>query len=803
MSDLRFALRSLLKNPGFTALAVVTLALGIGANTAIFSFVYGMLFRPLPYPEPDRLVMIWQDYRARGGPRDEWASPANYIDWRAETSIFAGVAVARGTRANLFDGREAVALAAARVTAEYFDVFGVRPALGRAFRDEECRPGGPNVAVISDAFWKQRFNGDGGILGRTVTINDEPHEIVGVMPPGFRPPIVRSSAQVWLPERINPASPSRGSVVFRAFGRLKPGVTLERAAAHMDGVAARLQKTHADSNRGVGIYVQSLHEQVTAPIERGVLVLGGAVLLVLLIACANVANLLLVRMAGRAREFAVRAALGASRGRMVRQLLSESLVLAAAGAAGGLLLAYWAVGALVALAPAGTPRLEDVRVDGVTFVVALALLSITAVLFGLAPALHAARGNLTGALKEGGRGTTAGGGRVLRRVLVVAETAIALMLLAGAGLLLRSFLYLQTVDRGFDPNGVVVADVFPPPATYADQRSVVAFLDAVVERVRALPGVATAATVSNLPLGGSDTDMYFRIEGGPQAERPPTVWYRVVSSDYFNAMRIRLVRGRALNDGDRASAPGAVVINETLARRHWGAADPIGSRVLVDDRPQSAHQSYTVVGVAADVRHSGPQEPSRGEMYLHYRQYADRRATLVVRVTGQDPMQLAGPLRAAVQSVAAAVPVANIGTLAELDRDAVSQPRLMMLLVGCFGVVALALAALGLYGVLAYVVAQRTSEMGIRMALGARPADVIRLVVGQGLAVTAAGLAAGLFGAFFLTRALATLIYGVGPRDALTFTIAPALLLIAAVLASYLPARRASRVDPVVALRSE
>jgi putative ABC transport system permease protein len=551
-SDFRFGARMLARTPATTVAAILALALGIGANTTIFSVVHGVLLRQLPYDDPDRIVMVWRDLRMRGGPSDEWASPAHYVDWRAETSVFESFGVALGAAAILTDGGDVEQVPGGIVSPSYFDVLGVRPALGRVFTAAEEHPTAPRTVVLSDALWKRRYGGARDVIGRTVRINDTAHEIVGVLPPGFEPPIVAPRAQLWLAFRVDPASASRGAIILRAFGRLRPGVTLAQAAAQMDQVANRHARLHAE-DRDAGIRLEPLYERVVGAARPAILVLAGAVGLVLLIACANVANLLLARASSRGREMAVRTALGARRFRLVRQLLAESVLLATIGGALGTLLALWGVGALVAASPAGTPRLEAIGINGAVLAFTVGMTLLTGILFGLAPALHASRADLTSGLREGARGQAGGGGGRMRRVLVVAETALALILLAGAGLLLRSFVELQAVDRGFDSSHVLVGNVNAPRARFDTPDKIIALYDRLVERLGAVPGAESTALVSVLPLSGSDSDFGFVIEGRPRPATPaeqPTAWYRIVSADYFRTMRIRILRGRGLTDAD-------------------------------------------------------------------------------------------------------------------------------------------------------------------------------------------------------------------------------------------------------------
>ena len=797
-SDLRFGARMLARTPATTVAAILALALGIGANTTIFSVVHGVLLRQLPYDDPDRIVMIWRDLRKRGGPVDEWAAPGHYVEWREETSVFESVAVGLANAAILTDG-DVEQVSAGVVSPSYFDVLGVRPALGRVFTAAEEDPNAPRTVVLSDALWKRRFGAARDVIGRTIRINDTPHEVIGVLPPGFQPPIVAPRAQLWQALRVNPASAPREAIILQAFGKLRSGVTVPQAASHMDQVAARAERLHAE-DRNAGVRIEPLHERLVGPARPAILVLAAAVGLVLLIACANVANLLLARASGRGREMAVRTALGARRSRLVRQLLAESLLLATVGGAIGTLLTMWGVGALVAASPAGTPRVDAIGVNGAVLAFTVAVTVITGILFGMAPAFHASRADLTSGLREGARGHVGGGGRRLRRLLVVAETALALVLLAGSGLLLRSFVELQAVDRGFDSTNVLVGNVNAPRARFDTAGKIIALNDRLVERLSAVPGAESTALVSVLPLSGSDSDFGFTIEGRPKPVTPserPTAWYRIVSSDYFRTMRIRILRGRGLTDQDSTSAPGAVVINESLARKYWPTEDPLGRRILQRDT------TFTIVGIVADIRHRGPDSPPDEEMYLHYRQYAERGTTVVVRSASANAASLAPAVREAIRAVDPGLPLANVTTMEELEADAVSLPRFVTLLVGLFAAVALALALVGVYGVLSYAVAQRTSEIGVRMALGATRADVLRLVLVDGLRMVGVGAVIGVAGAAVAGRAMRTLLFGVGAVDLLTLGATVALLLGAAAIACAAPARRAIRIDPVEALRYE
>jgi putative ABC transport system permease protein len=807
LQDFRYAARTLRKAPGFTALVVLTLALGIGANSAIFSVVDGVLLRSLPFAEPERLVMFGTT-RHDEEPQAGTLSPPDFMSLRENTRAFADVVAFTSGGGALTGGGEPEHIEVVWVSAGFFELLGAQPALGRGFLPEENQPGNTEVAVLSHQLWQQSFGADPGIVGATVTVNGITRTVVGVAPPGFSFP---ENRPLWAPLPYSESFSSETAQNRRAqylsvLGRIRPGTTLEQARAEVSTLAARLEQEFPETNTGIRLAVLPLHEVMVGKVRTPLLILLGAVGLVLLIACANVANLLLARAAARQGEMAVRAALGAERGRLVRQLLTESLLLGLLGGVLGLLLASWGTALLTTLQPEGIPRLENIAVDGtvVAFTAAVALL--TSLLFGLVPALQATRTDLAAMLKEGGRGALPGRqGQRTRSLLVVAEMALAVMLLIGAGLLLRSFLELQRVDPGFRPEQTLAVDLSLPSRNYPEEHQRVAFYQALLERLRALPGVHEVGAVSILPMANGRMAITFDVEGrepAPPGEEP-VLEVRVATPGYFGAVGIPLRRGRVFTDADHTAAPQAVLLNETAAQRYFPGEDPIGRRILLGWTPtEGRHAGGEVVGIVGDVRQLGPGEDFLPEVYLPHAQVPQVGMSVVLRAAA-DPLALAGAIRAEVRAVDPNLPISSLRTLDQVVSRAVAQPRFYMLLLSIFAVVALVLAAIGIFGVMAYMVAQRTREIGIRIALGAEPSAVRHMVVGRALRLTIGGVVIGGLGALALTRVLESLLYGVSTTDPLTFVAVGILLSGVALLASYLPARRATHVDPMIALRAE
>jgi putative ABC transport system permease protein len=806
--DLRYGARMLMKNPGFSLIAALTLTLGIGANTAIFSVINGVLLKPLPYAGPERLVAVWE---VRHDGRRGAVSYPNFADWRAQNQVFERVAIYRDSAMALTGGGEPASLRAVITTPDLFPLLNARPQLGRGFLPEEEKAGS-RVVVLGHGAWRKYFGADPNLVGKQIKLNGRDFSVVGVMPAGFNFPVEAEQTDLWVSaaissERDDPKEESmneqRGAHMYYSIARLKPGVTLAAAQTDLETVMGRLRAQYPDEVGGDHTAMRPYMTDLVGDVERALLVLFAAVGAVLLIACANVASLLLARAIGRQREIAVRAALGASWGRIVRQLLTESLLLAAVGGTAGLLLATWGVDFLKTLSPADMPRMQDVRLDGRVLVFTLLVSLLTGLVFGLIPALRAARADQNEALKEGGRGGEGLRRNRLRSALVVAEVASAMTLLVGAGLLIKSFVRLQRVNLGFDPHQVLTLRVELPDARYREARQIINFNQEFLRRVERLPGVRSAAMVFKLPLGGSDASTTFEVEGQPpDKSRPLSAGARISTPGYFHTLGIPFVSGRDFGERDEEKSAPVVVINETLAERYFPNQNPIGKHIRPGISVEGDPPWREIVGVVGAVRHSGPGKEPRPEFFLPQMQMPFVTLTTVVRVAG-DPLAIIGAARNEVRAMDRELPIDSVKTLDQYLTESVAQPRFNTLLLGLFAGLAMTLTAVGLYGVMAFSVTARTREIGVRVALGARGPDVLRLVVSQGMKLTLIGVAIGMVAALALTRLMAGLLFGVTPTDPATFALIALLLVGVAMLACYLPARRATKVDPMISLRCE
>jgi putative ABC transport system permease protein len=802
--DLRYAFRSLFKKPGFTAVTTLILALGIGANTAVFSVVNAVLLRPLPYEDPDRLVMGWE---ANSEQRvDQYlVSAPNFLDWKYQSKAFEQIAAFRPSlNYNLTGADNPVRVSVTRTSASLFPLLGVQTSRGRAFLPEEDQPGRDQVALLSYGLWQSHFGADPEIIGKKLTLHDTTRTIIGVMPPDFQFPFqLAERSDVWIPLALDAQAIDRGRDYhnLQVIARLKPDISLQQAQAEMEAIARRLQQQYPNTNAGWSADLVPLHEQLFGKTPLALFLLQGVVAFVLLIACVNVANLLLARAEGRQKEIAIRMALGASRLRIIRQLITESVLLATLGGSLGLMLVFWGAGLLIGLLPANLPRVEQVSIDARVLGVTLGISLLTGLIFGLMPALLTSNPRLNETLKEGGR--TSGSGmrrRRLRNGLAVSQVALGLVLLVGAALMINSFLRLQQVNPGFNQSRLLTMELYLPQYKYPENHLKTAFYKRLLQGVEAIPGVQSAGLVSSLPIGGRYDWIYgFSIEGRQplsSAEQPVAHW-RAVTPDYFRAMEIPLRAGRYFADQDETGAREVAIINEAMARSYFQNEDPIGRRLSIAGRPQRA-----IVGVVGNVKRQVAAVESEPEMYVPYLQDPVNYLTLVAR-SDSDPLSLASAARGQVLAVDRDLPVFNVRSMGQVVSDSVSQPRFQALLLGVFAGLALLLAAVGVYGVISYSVSQRAHEIGIRMALGASRRDALKLVMRQGMLIALVGVAVGLTGAFALTRFLENLLFGVSATDAATLAGASLLLISVTLLASYIPARRATKVEPMIALRSE
>jgi predicted permease len=800
LQDIRYSLRLMVKNPAFTLIVVLTLTLGIGANSAIFSFANGILLRPLPYPQSDRLAVLDETALKRGIDSMSVSYP-NFLDWREQNTVFEDIATHYGTsRFSLSGIGQPETIRGSYISHGLLEVLRVQPILGRTFTEAEDRPEDDVVAILGYDLWQKHFGGDQTIIGRKIMVNSRQRTVVGVMPPGFKYPEI---SEIWTPLALTTNEFTRTDHGLSAIARLKDGVNIEQAQAEMNNIAARIEQQNPVTNEGLGVSVTSLHKSLAGDYREGLLILLGVVGCVLLVACVNVANLMLARASARQKELALRAALGASRWRVIRQLLIESLMLAVIGGVLGLALSKWALYLLLQAIPIKLPYWMnfglDVRVLGFTAGVAV----LTGLIFGVMPALQSSRVDLNDTLKEGGRGALTSSGSHSRSLLVVTEIALSLVLLVGAGLMIQSFLRLRRVNVGLDPKNVLTMSVGLPFAKYAEAEQRATFFKNLVDRVKGIPGVEAAGATSTLPLSGGNWGRSLTVEGHPvlSVGQAPMIQHTVVTPAYFQTMGIHLLSGRDFTEADRTGAPLVTIVDQRLAEQYWPNESPIGKRVRFGP-PEDNEPWHTVIGVVSAVRHQRMQEETRNSVYLPHLQIPVG-GLAVVAHTSSDPKNIIAAVRREVAQLDADLPVSNVATMEEVMADSIWQPRLYAMLFAVFAGGALVLAVIGIYGVMAYIVITRTHEIGIRMALGATARDVFRLIVGRGMKLTAIGLLLGVGGAFALTRLMRGLLFNISATDPVTFVLISLLLAVAAFLACYIPARRATKVDPLVALRYE
>jgi len=799
--DLRYGARMLIKNPNFTAVAVLTLALGIGANSAMFSVVNGLLLFALPFPESDRLIQIWASNQARGW-NDASISYPNFLDWKKNNQTFEEMCLHFSTSLNMTGRGEPERIRGLRSSTNLFAVLQRSPAMGRIFMPEEDKPGADPVVIISHGLWQRRYGGDPGILGSTIPLDGLPHIIIGIMPADFW--FNHPNTEVWLPHVLTAEGSPRGSRSYTALGRLKEGVELSQARADMDTIASQLEQEYPDENKGWGIALLSLRRQI-ADDEMVLMVttIYLAALFVLLIACANVANLLLARAASREKEIALRMVMGGGRWRLLRQMLTESVLLATLAGISGLLVGYWFIKALLLIAPTDVPNLDKIRMDETVLIYTVITSLMTGFIFGLVPALQSVRPRIHAALKEGGRSHSGGSRHRLLKSLVVVEVALALVLLVCGGLMVRSFMARALGDPGFDTGNLLTARISLPNSKYEKPPQREQFYREVVAGVQGLPGVKSAAAVQSLPLDGNNWWSGITIEGRPPAQPGDriSVGYMIITPDYFGTLGIPLLLGRFFTDQDGTAHPVAI-INETTARRHWPEEpNPVGRRLKFGSE-DSESPWLPVVGVVGDVRHSDPGSRPRPEVYVPHSQESNSVMTIVAR-TATDPLDLAGPMRDAVWAVDVNQPVYRIRNMEQVVDERVKGPKAAAQVMGAVSILALVLAAVGIYGVVGYGVSQRTNEIGIRMALGARRGSIFRMILAQGMLLVGMGLIIGLVAAFFSMRVLDSVLHGITPSDPATYVTISFVLLMVALIASFLPARRATEVDPLIALRYE
>jgi putative ABC transport system permease protein len=798
--DLRYGFRMLMKNPGFTFAALITLALGIASSTAIFSVIDAVLLHPLPYPDSEKIMVLQPTMRSTGEPGGA-SAPANYIDYAAQNDVFSYMAASRGEQASLSDGDRPERVRGTMATSSFFPLFGVSPILGRTLLPSDEQPGHNHVVVLSSELWARRYTSDRNIIGREILLNDEPHTVVGVMPPNYQPD---GYGELWIPSafgiptnsirpNVDPR-PIRGSNYLDVYGRLKPGVTIEKARSEMDAISRRLEKQYADDNKDTGIRITTLHEDLVGKLRPVLLLLFAAVGFLLFIGCANVANLQLARAATRSREISIRAAMGASRYRLIRQLLTESVLLSIIGGALGALLAAWAIPLLMAMAPPGLRSFNALGLNGEVLAFSLGVSVVTGVLFGLVPALSSSSGSPAESLKQGERGSTAGGSR-RRAFLIATEVGLSLILLIGAGLMIKSFANVTKVAPGFNSDRLLIFNI--GASARADEDHQLQFYQQVVQSVAAVPGVERVAAVSRLPFAGGNSSRTFNRPG---STTPNSADIRIATPDYFQTMGIPLVRGRNFNEHDTKASLPVAIINEEAAKQAFPGEDPIG-QYIENFGPKD--EKLQVVGVVGNIRHLALETAPRPELYQPLGQGMWPGVFIALRTAPENSLTLLPAVQQAVWSVNKSVPLGNPPTMNDMIARTLLQKKFTMLLLSIFAGAALLLAAIGLYGVISYSVAQRTRELGIRIALGAQRSDVLRLILRQGMTLVAAGVIFGIAASFGLTRLIASLLYGISASDPITFLVLSAALIFVAFIACWLPARRASAVDPIVALHAE
>jgi putative ABC transport system permease protein len=818
LNDIRYGLRQLIKHPAFTIIAIATLALGIGANTAIFSVVNAVLLKPLPFPEPDQLIAVGMtDTRQKDQTNLNSLSYPDFFDFRDQNRTLASSAIYRDLSFALTSEEGATSVHGAKVSAEFFDVLGIKPKIGRAFvRDDERGGGGTGgyKVIISDDFWKKHFGADPNVIGRTVTLDRRPHTVIGVMPAGFQFPIQNDPLDFYVtiaedatnPDGSKPQTENRGSHSLEAVARLKPGATVAQANSDLSTIAEALAKQYPDTNTNFGVLAKPLREDMIGDVRTALYILFGAVICVLLIANANVANLLLARASARGKEMALRAAMGASRVRIIRQLLTESVLLAGLGGGFGLLLAQWGTEALVKTVPQNIPRISNIQLDAPVLIFTLLVSLITGVVFGLVPAWQASHVDLNSSLKSGSRTGNAGEGKGrVRNALIMAEVALALVLLISAGLLIQSFARLGRVQSGVHTERLLTARVSLPDVAYPKNENVIAFYDQFLNRIRAIPGVESASTIVPLPLSGSNMVTSFDIQERPLPEgQRPGAPVRIIATDYFKTMGIPVRQGRIFDERDQLNSAPVVIVNERFAQKYFPGEDVIGKRIQpgfsADDTGEKIRE---IVGVVGNVKHLSLRNDDSPEMYLPRTQIPFGIMSIVIRTSVSNPNAITNSLRKELAALDSTIPLTSVRVFEDYISRSLARPRFNTLLLSIFAGTALLLTAIGIYGVLAYSVAQRTSEIGIRIALGAGKTSIFRLIVGQAMTLVGISLALGLAGAFAATRLLNSLLFGVGASDPATFAGIVILVSVVAFIAAWLPARRATRVDPIVALRAE